>query len=271
MGSQRFCARFFSRRSWERRGDDSSPLLSIMLALSVCVAAGWRRRIVRVRAEGAQSGLGVRNAEHGKWSSLMLAVERRGLGRIEVASGQSRSVLRIIEPKTQMERVRGSQAHIRVKAEDIIQENRFYLDMAVIGSVTNLDIGLIPSQTETTREIGILSAIGLKKAVLYGEQIECETRFDPVEIQDQRIILFSANNRRAGSRLLKGIGAKTINDRWIRQQVESDLVLRILGGGDAGDDQDCERRQQPASNAVSGSAAPELLSAIVVHYILLIL
>ncbi|HSZ79639.1 MAG TPA: hypothetical protein VK775_19695 [Chthoniobacterales bacterium] len=41
--------------------------------------------------------------------------------------------------------------------------------MAVIGLLANLDIGLIPSQTEASREIGVLGAIGLKEAVLDGE------------------------------------------------------------------------------------------------------
>jgi hypothetical protein len=43
-----------------------------------------------------------------------------------------------------------------------------------------------------------------------------------------------------------------------------------LGGGDAGGGQNCERQQQSAGDAVSGSAAPEFLTAIVVHYFLLL-
>ena len=68
-------------------------------AVSEC-AAGWRCGIVRVRAEWAQSGLGVRNTEHGKRSGLVLAVEGRGLGRVEVTAGKSRRILGIVKPET---------------------------------------------------------------------------------------------------------------------------------------------------------------------------
>jgi hypothetical protein len=83
-----------------------------------------------------------------------------------------------------MERVRRGQAHVGVKAENIVQKNCFDLDMAVIGLLAYLDIGLIPGQTEASREIGVLAAIGLKEAVLDGEQVKRETRLDPVQIQN---------------------------------------------------------------------------------------
>ena len=83
-------------------------------------AAGWRCGIVRFRAEWTQSGLGVGDTDHGKRSGPMLAVERRGLGRIEVTAGQSGRIQGIVKPETQMERVSGSQAHVGVKTEDIV-------------------------------------------------------------------------------------------------------------------------------------------------------
>jgi hypothetical protein len=114
----------------------------------------------------------------------MLAVERRGLGRVEVTAGQSRRILGIVKPENQMESVCRSQAHVGVKTEDIVQKNRFDLDMAVIRLLANLDIGLIPGQTKGSREIRVLGAIGLKEAVLDGEQVKRETRLDPVQIQN---------------------------------------------------------------------------------------
>ena len=80
----------------------------------------------------------------------MPAVERRGLGRVEVTAGQDCRILGIVEPETQMERVRRSQAHVGVKAKDIIQKNCLDPDMAVIGLLANFDIGLIPGQTEAS-------------------------------------------------------------------------------------------------------------------------
>ena len=83
---------------WEKRGDGLSPLLSMAAAVSEG-AAGWRCGIVRVRAEWAQTRLGVGNTEHGKRSGLVLAVERRGLGRVEMTTGQSRRILGIVKPE----------------------------------------------------------------------------------------------------------------------------------------------------------------------------
>ena len=56
--------------------------------------------------------------------------------------------------------------------------------MAVIRLFANLDIGLIPGQTEAPREVGVLGAVGLKEAILDGEQIKRETRLDAVQIQN---------------------------------------------------------------------------------------
>ena len=48
-----------------------------------------------------------------------------------------------------------------------------------------------------------------------------------------------------GSRLLKRIGTKTIDDRRVRQEVERDLVLGILGRGDAGGGQKLRTPRMP--------------------------
>jgi hypothetical protein len=114
----------------------------------------------------------------------MLSVERRGLGRVEVTAGQGRSIFGIIEPETKMERVRRNQADVGVKAEDVVQKNGFDLDMSVIRLLANLDIGLVPSQTEASREVRILGAIGLKETILDGEQVKRETRRDSIQIQN---------------------------------------------------------------------------------------
>jgi len=244
------------------------PLLSTAAPLSER-AAGWSCGIVRVRAERAQTVL-CWNTDHGKRSGLMLAVERRGLGWVEVAAGQSRSIFGVVEPETQMESIRRSQAHVGIKTEDIIQKNRLDLNVAVIRVLANLDIGLIPGQTKASREIGVFGAIGLKETILDREQIKRETRLDPIQIQNECVIELAANYRGAGARLLKRIGTKAVNDRRVRQQVEADLVLLVLGGGDAGDGENCARRQQAASDPVSGCATPELLTAVIIHFFLLL-
>jgi len=90
-----------------------------------------------------------------------------------------------------MERVCRSQAHVGIKTEDIVQENRSDLDMAIIRFLANLDIGLIPGQTEAPREIGVFRAVGLKETVLDGEQVKGDARLDPIQIQNQRVILLA--------------------------------------------------------------------------------
>ena len=114
----------------------------------------------------------------------MLAVERRGLGRVEVTSGQGGGILRVIKPEPYMKGVRRSQTHVGVKTEDIVQKDGLDLDMSVIGLFADLDIGLIPGQTKASGEIGILGAIGLEEAVLDGEKVKRKARLDAIQIQD---------------------------------------------------------------------------------------
>ena len=83
-----------------------------------------------------------------------------------------------------MERIRRSQTHVGVETKDIVQKNGPDLDVAVIGLLANLDIGLIPGQTKASREIGVLGAVSLKEAVLDSEQIKRQTRLDSVQIQN---------------------------------------------------------------------------------------
>ena len=147
----------------------------------------------------------------------MLTIERRGLGWVEVASGQSRGIGGIVEPESEMERVGGRQTHVGVKTEDVIQKDRLNLDVAVIRLLSNLDIGLIPGQTKASREIGVLGAVSLKEAVLNGEQVKRETWLDPVQVQNERVVLLATNDRGSGPRLLEWIGTKAVNDRRVRQ------------------------------------------------------
>jgi len=156
----------------------------------------------------------------------MLAVKRRRLGRVEVTGGQSRRILGVVEPEAQVKSVRRSQSYVGVKTEDIIQKNRLDLDVAFIRTLANLNIGLIPGQTEAPCEIGVFSAVGLEEAVLYGEQVKSEARLDPIQIQNECVINFAADDRGASLRLLKRIGAKAVNHRRVRQQVK--LISSLL-------------------------------------------
>jgi len=49
------------------------------------VAADWRGAVVRIRAKRPELRSGVDTADHGNRTSLMLAIERRGFRRVELA------------------------------------------------------------------------------------------------------------------------------------------------------------------------------------------
>jgi len=94
----------------------------------------------------------------------VLTVKRRGLGRVEVASN---CVVWIVEPQTDMKRVRRRQSHIGVKAEDLIQKDGFDADVTVIGMLAGRNVTLIPRQTEALT-VGIQFAARLKDGALKG-------------------------------------------------------------------------------------------------------
>src|SRR5947209_19467543 len=115
----------------------------------------------------------------------MFAIERRGLGYIEAAGG---CVLRIVEPETDMKCVRRGQGYIGIEPEDLFQKDCLDADVTAIGVFSDLDVGLIPSQTEAAGEGGVGGPICLERASLHGEKIEGQFRFDTVEVQDQRVV-----------------------------------------------------------------------------------
>ena len=82
----------------------------------------------------------------------MLSVEWSELGRIIRRKTASGGVLWIVEPEAQMKRVGGGQSHIRIKAEDLVEQNRLDANVAFVAMFADLNVGLIPGQTEAAFE-----------------------------------------------------------------------------------------------------------------------
>jgi len=197
------------------------------------VAADWRGAVVRIRAKRTELRSGVDTADHGKRTSLMFAIERRGFRRVELAGRKSGSVLRVVEPEAHIERVRGGQTRVRIEAEDLVEKNSLDADMAVIGALSDFDVRLVPGQTETAIELWISAAVGKERAVLHGEEIECKARLDAVEVENKRVIQFATDDGSLRLRLLVRVGAQTVNDRRIRDQVKGYFVFLVLRRGNA--------------------------------------
>jgi hypothetical protein len=197
------------------------------------VTTSWCAAVVRIRAERPKLCNWVDTADHRKGTGLVFAIEGRWFRRVELARRKSGGVLRIVEPETYIESVSRGQACVRVEAEDLVKEDRLNTDVAIVGVLSDFNVGLIPSQTEAAVELWILAAIGKERAVLNGEQIECEARLDAVEIEDQRVIQLAADHRSLGAWLLIGIGSQAVDNRWIGDEVKGNFILLVLRHGDA--------------------------------------
>src|SRR5262249_40901336 len=84
------------------------------------IAGDWRPGQVGVDAQWTEAGVGARQADHGQWAGVVLAVEgchRRG-------SPEARaSIFRTVEPEAHVERVDRRQADVWIEAEDLIQQD----------------------------------------------------------------------------------------------------------------------------------------------------
>ena len=153
------------------RGDRSSPC-SPWRKLQLALQLAGVVELFGLEQSGPKPDLASGTLSMANGPALCSPLKGRWLGRVEVTGGQSRRFPGIVKPETQMKRIRRNQTHVGIKTEDIVQKNRFDLDVAVIGLPANLDIGLIPGQAEAARETRVLGAIGLEEAVLDSEQVK---------------------------------------------------------------------------------------------------
>lgn len=100
---------------------------------------------------------------------MLFPIERSGFCRIEAAS---HCILRVIEPKANVESMRGQQARSWIEAKDLIQQNGFDRHFRISVAIS-LDVRLIPCQSEVL-ELGIYFSVGKQVCVLDGEQVKSE-------------------------------------------------------------------------------------------------
>src|SRR5262249_42004725 len=146
-------------------------------------------------------------------------VEFSNVGEIETAGHR---VERTVKPQSEMEHARRIHLHVRIESECLIEKDGLKLHPA-IAILIGGNVGLVPGQAETM-ERGVLGAVGSEKAALVAEYCQRQIGLHAREIQDQRVILHAANNRRGGRWLIVGAAPQTIQKTCDRRQRERDRV-----------------------------------------------
>ena len=114
----------------------------------------------------------------------MFAIKRRELGRIVRWKSASRRIFWIVKPKANVERIRRRQGNIRIEAEYLVKKNRSDPNVAIVAVLSDLDIGLIPSETEAARESRVRDILAEERTALDCEEIEGQTRLESIKIED---------------------------------------------------------------------------------------
>ncbi len=205
-----------------------------------------RMRWIRIGAERSQLRCGIRRTDHRERSGFVFAVERSELGGVIRREPAVGGVLRIVEPKPYMKRVGWLQCYVRIEAEDLVEQDRLDANMAVVGLVADLDIRLVPGETEAALEdvleVWIGRFIRQERAALYRKEIKGKTRLESVEIQNQSVIEFASNDRRPGPGLFIRRFAKATDKTRICYQIKTDFIFLVLRRGRGWEDTPHDRR-----------------------------
>ena len=192
---------------------------------------------IGVGTERSQLCRRIRCTHHCEGSSFVLSIEGSELGRIIRGEATAGRVVRIVEPEPEVKGVGRWKRYVRIKTEDLVEQNRFDTNVTVIVPLAYLDVRLIPSKTEASLEdvleVGIRRFVRQEGAALYCEEIEGETGLEPIKIENQSVIQLAADHRRPGLGLLVRIIAKTRDETRICYEVKADLIFLVLsrGGG----------------------------------------
>jgi hypothetical protein len=234
--------------------------------------AAARMRWIRIGAERSQLRCGIGRADHREGSRIVFAVERSELGGVIRREPAVGGVLRIVEPKPYMKRVGWLQCYVRIEAEDLVEQDRLDANMAVVGLVADLDIRLVPGETEAALEdafeVWIGRFIRQERAALYRKEIKGKTRLESVEIQNQSVIEFASNDGRPGPGLFRSRFAKATDHTRIWYQIKTDFIFLVLRRGHGWEDTPRYRRCQSEDDCAHLKAVPVLRKLIVFHCIL---
>ena len=125
----------------------------------------------------------------------MLAVKWREVLGVEIARG---SIVRIVEPESHMKRVCGLQCRVRVKSEDLVEQDGFDSYMTIVFMFSDFYVGLIPGQSKTSFELRLEVRIGRavreERATLHSKQVKRQAGLDAVQIQYQGIVELPADD-----------------------------------------------------------------------------
>src|SRR6266403_5194894 len=186
------------------------------------VAGGRDRRRVRVRAERAESGRRVGTADERQRPGVVLAVERR-----RTREAARRSVGGIVEPKTDVQRLRGAEPDVGIEAEDLIEQDR--VDLRLRRVPRRLDVRLIPGEPEVG-EPGVGVAIRQLRAALDREEIEADLRLEVLEHDPQVVVPETTADGDGHRRRLPAVGGEARNERGIREQLKREMLVRGARG-----------------------------------------
>jgi hypothetical protein len=211
---------------------ECNPLPTAGLSLRI---AATRMSVIRIGAEWAQLCFLIRCTYHREGASLVFAVERSEFGRVVRWKTAGGGVLWIVEPESYVKGVGRWQGRVRIKAEDLVEQDRLNANMAVVRVIANLNVRLIPRKAEAALEDVLEVRIGRfirqERAALYRKEIEGETGFESIKIQNHGVIEFPANNRRPSPGFFIVGFAKALDKLRIRHEIKSDLVFLVLSGG----------------------------------------
>ena len=228
--------------------------------------AAARMLWIRIGAERSQLRFRIRRADHREGARFVFAVERSELGGVIRREPAVFSVFWIVEPKTYMKRVGWLQCYVRIEAEDLVEQDRLDANMAVVGLIADLDIRLVPGETEAALEdafeVWIRRFIRQERAALYRKEIKGKTRLESIEIQNQSVIEFASNDRRPGPGLFIRRFAKATDHTRIWYQIKTDFIFLVLRRGRGWKDTPHYRRCQSEDDCAHLQAVPVLCKLI---------
>ena len=77
----------------------------------------------------------------------MFSIERSELGRVVRRKAAGSGILWIVEPEPYMKGIGGWQGYVRIKAEDLVEQDRLDANVAVVGVLADLEC-----PTDTTQD-----------------------------------------------------------------------------------------------------------------------
>lgn len=135
--------------------------------------------------------------------------------------------------------------------------------MAVIGVLSDFNVGLVPGEPETSVELRVFAAVCKERAVLHREEVEGQTGLDAVQVENESVIQFATDDGSRRARVLVRVSAQAIYDRRIGNQIKGYFVFLVLGRSNAA--HSC--RYQGTCNKFSyDSVVPELTDGIGIHF-----